>query len=116
MSTGNAAGDALRYIQSWPPGMLRYWLALPSCCQQAFVAADTARDGNPETHNCRTHGHVDLAVDLVARAIEMNGKIERFRVWACSCGQRNRVDVAKVVGWGSQVKCGKCGEIVKAPS
>ena len=40
---------------------------------------------------------------------------DRFRIWTCACGQKNRVDAAKVIGLASQAWCGKCGSVLKAP-
>jgi len=89
-------------------------LELPSCCRRAFVTADRRRDGNPAAFTCDVHGTIDSAIDIVARAMAKNG-VARFRIWTCSCGQKNRVDAAKVVGLAAQVKCGKCSAIVKHP-
>ena len=53
-------------------------------------------------------------VEVFAEVLKAYG-VDRFRVWTCTCGQKNRVDAAKVVCLASRVKCGKCGEFLKAP-
>ena len=50
----------------------------------------------------------------LAAAMDRHG-IDRFRIWTCACGQKNRIDAIKVIALASRVKCGKCGEFLKAP-
>jgi hypothetical protein len=107
--------ESLEYMKSWPPGMRRYWLELPSCCRRAFVAADVERDGNPEAFTCDVHGPTDLATDIVARSMAARG-LSQFSVFACSCGQKNRVDLAKAIALLLAPKCGKCGLTLSVPS
>lgn len=45
--------------------------------------------------------------EMLARALMMSG-IERHRIWTCHCGQKIRVDVARLVVDASRVRCGSC--------
>jgi hypothetical protein len=45
--------------------------------------------------------------EMLARALMMSG-VERYRVWTCHCGQKIRVDVARLVADATRVRCGAC--------
>lgn len=55
----------------------------------------------------------DDKTETFAQAMAEHG-VERMRIWTCTCGQKNRVDAAKVLGLASRVKCERCGEFLKA--
>lgn len=39
--------------------------------------------------------------------------VDMNRIWTCQCGQKNRVDTAKIVTSAARAKCGKCGSVLK---
>lgn len=101
------------YVKSLPKPMRRYWFDLEPCCKSAFIAADVERDGNPEAFDCRNHGRVDVARDLSLRLLAKHG-VEQIRVLTCEgCGQKNRVDLARVLAEEVVPRCGKCGAFLR---
>ena len=41
-------------------------------------------------------------------AVLLVSGIQRHRVWECACGQKNRVDVARVIAEADRPICGRC--------
>lgn len=53
--------------------------------------------------------------DYMARAMRMNGVMPTV-IWSCpSCGQKNRVDKAKVFGLAARPICGRCRAFLRGP-